>query len=94
MFRADLFISNEFGNVPAYREFLVKNNVSPPPLDTMYKWKNRNSIPGSWLAITLSFTATRGRKAVDLKKYIESSLLCPDPPRKPRDTACTSSIFD
>lgn len=94
MFRADTFITKEFGGVPAYREFLVKNNVKPPPMDTMYKWKHRNSIPGSWLAITLCFAALRDRKQIDLKKYVESSPICPKPRKKPSSTGNTASIFD
>lgn len=92
MFQARAFIDSEFGS---HRNLHAELNAAgvKVPAETVYKWRQRGSIPGDMLAACLSVLEARNGSPTSVSAYMEAGKWAKPKPKSERSGA-RPSIFD
>lgn len=92
MLRARDLIDQEFGGVKNLHAELAAIGHDYP-VDTVYKWRHRNSVPGEVLALCLVALERKRGAPVSLDRYVETKK-CKSSNAKPGSTGAPLGIFD
>lgn len=88
-------IFEDFGGIRPLHEALAERwGDRAPPLDTVRKWKERNSVPGEHLIAVLAAREDRVGRPVSVHDFLLGDAPCAILKKKPMPTGDVPSVFD
>lgn len=88
-------IFEDFGGIRPLHEALAEQwGDRAPPLDTVRKWKERNSVPGEHLIAVLAVRELRAGRPVSVHDFLAGDVECANLKKRPTLTGAALSVFD